>query len=118
MAVFLTVCLVVTVLVIGYLASLFWTDPERGLRETTHHARLLPSVMADRYLAYAVLGVGMIFLGSPGIIAVYFLAGAIMGLGDGYIYARADLPHLRHTASGLASLGAMLIALVVAASGG
>jgi hypothetical protein len=101
---------------VGYLAFLFWTDPARGLRETTHRAEKLPYVLADRYTAFAVLGVGMIFFGDYPIITVYFLAGAIMGLSDGAIYARAGHPHIKHTTSGVLSVLAMIAAALAWAS--
>ena len=101
--------LVLGVVLVGYMAWLFWTDPERGLRETTHRREKLPFVLADRYTAFAVLGLGMILFGDYPIITVYFLSGAIMGLSDGAIYARAGLPHIKHTASGALSVLAMAI---------
>lgn len=107
-----TAFLVIGVLLVGYMAWLFWTNPERGLRETTHRIEKLPYVLADRYTAFAVLGVGMIFFGTYPIITVYFLAGAIMGLADGAIYARAGHPHAKHTASGVLSLLAMIVTAV------
>jgi hypothetical protein len=105
-----TAFLVIGVVLVGYMAFLFWTDPARGLRETTHRMEKLPLVLADRYTAFAVLGGGMIFFGDYPIITVYFLAGAIMGLSDGAIYARAGHPHIKHTVSGVLSVLAMIAA--------
>lgn len=110
--------LVLTVLLVGYMAYLFWTDPERGLRETTHRRDRLPYVLADRYTAFAVLGLGMIAFGQYPIITVYFLAGSIMGLADGAIYARAGHPHVKHTVSGILSLLAMIVTAVAWATTG
>ena len=110
--------LIIAVLLVGYMAFLFWTDPEKGLRETTHRREILPSVLADRYTAFAVLGLGMIAFGDYPIITVYFLAGTIMGLADGAIYARAGHPHMKHTVSGLLSLLAMLVTAVAWATTG
>jgi hypothetical protein len=114
----ITVFLGIAVLLVGSLAWLFWTDPERGLRESTHRLENLPSVMADRYTAFGVLGIGMMLFGDYPIITVYFLAGAIMGLCDGAIYARAGHPHLKHTASGVLSLLAMIVTAVAWATAG
>ncbi|GAB4263509.1 MAG: hypothetical protein Kow0013_09950 [Pararhodobacter sp.] len=113
-----TAFLVIAVLLVGYMAYLFWTDPERGLRETTHRLEKLPYVLADRYTSFAVLGLGMILFGDYPIITVYFLAGAIMGLADGAIYARAGYPHVKHTASGVLSLLAMIVTAVAWATAG
>lgn len=104
-----TVFLVIGIVLVGYMAFLFWTDPAKGLAETTHRLEKLPSVMADRYTSFAVLGVGMLFFGNYAIITVYFLSGAIMGLCDGAIYARAGHPHIKHTASGVLSVIAMIL---------
>jgi len=108
----ITVFLWIAVALVGVLAYLFWTDPERGLAESTHRLEKLPLVMADRYTAFGVLGLGMLAFGDYPIITVYFLAGAIMGLCDGLIYARAGYPHLKHTASGVLSLLAMTVSAV------
>lgn len=107
-----TAFLVIGVVLVGYMAFLFWTNPERGLKETTHRLENLPFVLADRYTAFAVLGLGMIAFGDYPIITVYFLSGAIMGLSDGVIYARAGHPHIKHTASGVLSLLAMGLSAV------
>lgn len=104
----ITAFLVIGVVLVGYMAFLFWTDPAKGLRETTHRLEKLPYVLADRYTAFAVLGLGMIFFGNNAIITVYFLSGAIMGLCDGVLYARAGHPHIKHTASGVLSVIAMI----------
>ncbi len=115
-----TAFLVIGVVLVGYMAFLFWTDPAKGLRETTHRIEKLPSVLADRYTAFAVLGLGMIAFGDYPIITVYFLAGSIMGLSDGAIYARAGHPHMKHTASGVLSVLAMIVSAAawVTSSGG
>ena len=107
-----TVFLLIAVALVGYMAYLFWTNPERGLAETTHRIEKLPYVLADRYTAFAVLGAGMLVFGDFPIITVYFLAGTIMGLADGMIYARAGHPHLKHTASGILSALAMIVTAV------
>ena len=107
-----TALLAIGVVLVGYMAFLFWTNPDRGLKETTHRVEKLPYVLADRYTAFAVMGLGMIAFGDYPIITVYFLSGAIMGLSDGAIYARAGHPHIKHTASGVLSLLAMGISAV------
>jgi len=107
-----TLFLLIAIALVGYMAFLFWSNPERGLAETTHRIEKLPYVLADRYTAFAVMGIGMLAFGDYPIITVYFLAGAIMGLADGMIYARAGHPHMKHTASGVLSALAMIVTAV------
>lgn len=42
-------------------------------------------------------------------IAVFCVAGAVMGLGDGLIYHRAGHPHIKHTLSGVLALGGLAV---------
>lgn len=112
------ICLVITLLLVGYMAYLFWHDPERGLRETTHRLEKLPSVMADRYTSIAALAVGVLLFGSLEMTAFFFAVCAFMGLADGAIYARAGHPHIKHTLSGVLGLVAMAITLAALATNG
>lgn len=105
------ICLLLAALLVGVLAWLFWTNPEEGFRQSTHRPEQLPYVMADRYTAVAIIALGLVFFGTLEMIAVFFVAAAVMGLADGAIYARAGLPHWKHTASGLLALVALALTL-------
>jgi hypothetical protein len=110
-----TVCLLVTVAILGLLAFAFWSNPARGLAQTTHRVEMLPLVMADRYTAFAVLALALIVFGDLRLIAIFFAVCAFMGFADGLIYARAGHPHIKHTLSGVLSvvaLGVTLAALI------
>lgn len=107
----LQVFLGLAAILVAGLSLAFWRDPEAGMRLATHRKDQLPRVMADRYLAVAVIAVGLIVWGSVEMVAVFFAASAIMGLGDGWIYARAGLPHGKHTATGVLALIALAITL-------
>jgi len=89
------------ILIVMPLAWAFYSDPQKGFDMSTHRHEQLPYVMVDRYLGIAVIQLGLIFFGSLEMVAVFCVAGAIMGLGDGLIYARAGHPHIKHTISGL-----------------
>ena len=100
-----------TLLLIGTMAWLFWTDPERGLRETTHRRDLLPRVMADRYTAFAFLTLAFTIYGDFNVLAILFVSCAIIGFCDGWIYARAGQPHFKHTFSGVLAIVALAVTL-------
>lgn len=97
--------------VTGFLAVIFWRNPEAGMAAATHRLEKLPFVMTDRYVAFAFLALAAAWHGDPGVIAGLFVAFAFMGLADGVIYARAGFPHIKHTAAGVA---AALVAAVAA----
>lgn len=109
--VLVNICLLITLLLLAYMAYLFWTDPARGLRETTHRLEKLPTVMADRYTAFAALAVGIFFFADLKMTAFFFAVCAFLGLADGVIYARAGHPHLKHTLSGFLAMVASVITL-------
>ena len=109
------VCGGITVLILGAMAFAFWKDPEIGLRQTTHRAEMLPKVMADRYTAFALLALAALINGDPKVLAVFFAVCAFMGFADGWLYARAGHPHLKHTISGVLSAVALVIALLAIA---
>ncbi|QUJ75051.1 hypothetical protein KDD17_08320 [Sulfitobacter albidus] len=100
----LLVLLGVGAVLTALLALAFYRDPVKGMEEATHRPEKLPLVMIDRYLAVTIIQVGLIFFGTLEMIAVFCVAGAVMGLGDGLIYARAKLPHIKHTLSGVLAL--------------
>lgn len=106
------VLLAIGVVLLGYMAFLFWTDPAKGLRITTHRLENLPTVMANRYTGLAVLSLGMILYGNYPIITVFFLSAAIMALSDSMIYARAGHSFIKHTASGVLSVIGMIISAI------
>ena len=104
--------------VTGFLAVIFWRDPEAGMAAATHRAEKLPLVMTDRYVAFAFLALAAAWHGDPGVIAVLFVAFAFMGLADGVIYARAGFPHIKHTAAGVAALIVAAVAMLAKTTNG
>ena len=105
-----TICGGVTVLILALLAWAFWTDPDKGLEQTTHRLEKLPLVMADRYTAFAVLALVFTIYGDLNVLIALFAVCAFMGFADGLIYARAGHPHIKHTTSGVLSTVALAIA--------
>ncbi|WP_306045542.1 hypothetical protein [Nioella sp. MMSF_3534] len=105
-----TICGGVTVLILALLAWAFWTDPAKGLEQTTHRLEKLPTVMADRYTAFAVLALVFTIYGDLNVLIALFAVCAFMGFADGLIYARAGHPHMKHTISGVLSSVALAIA--------
>lgn len=104
-------CGVVTFALLALMAWMFWTDPDKGLAETTHRPEMLPRVLADRYTAFAVLALAATLYGDLNVLAVLFAVCAFMGLADGMMYARKGHPHSKHTMSGILSLGALALTL-------
>jgi hypothetical protein len=116
LAALVTFCVVVTIVILGLLAFAFWSNPARGLAQTTHRVELLPLVLADRYTAFALLAVAILVFGDLRLTAAFFAVCAFMGFADGLIYARAGHAHMKHTFSGVLSvvaLGVTLAALIV-----
>lgn len=113
-----TLCGVVTFLILTALAYAFWTDPEKGLTQTTHRLEKLPLVMADRYTAFAVLALAFTIYGDLNILMIFFAVCAFMGFADGMIYARAGHPHMKHTISGILSVVAFIVTLMARLSAG
>lgn len=116
LATLVTVCGVMTVLILAALAFAFWSNPARGLVQTTHRVEQLPLVLADRYTALALLAVAILAFGDLRLMAAFFAVCAFMGFADGLIYARAGHSHMKHTLSGVLSviaLGVTLAALIV-----
>ncbi|MGI3184282.1 DUF4267 domain-containing protein [Nioella aestuarii] len=106
-----TICGGITVLILALLAWAFWTNPERGLEQTTHRPEKLPTVMADRYTAFSVLALVFTIYGDLNVLIALFAVCAFMGFADGLIYARAGHPHMKHTISGVLSTVALGIAV-------
>jgi len=104
-------------LVLAGLAYAFWSDPEKGLRQTGHRREQLPLVMAGRYLAFAILAAFLTLYGDLNILILFFAICAVMGFTDARIYARAGYPHGTHTAAGVLSLAALGIAVAVRLAG-
>ena len=98
------------------MALLFWRDPQNGLKQTTHRLENLPLVLANRYTAFAILAAAILISGDLTLLAVFFGVSALMGLADGWSYARSNLPHIKHTASGLLAVVALGITLIARAS--
>ena len=93
------------------LAWAFYKNPEAGMAQATHRPEKLPLVMIDRYIAVGIIQIGLILFGSLEMIAVFCVAGAVMGLGDGLIYARAGHPHMKHTSSGILAVIGLILTL-------
>jgi hypothetical protein len=106
-----TLCALITVLILSGLALAFWTNPVRGMAQTTHRLELLPLVMADRYTAFALIAVAILAFGDLRLTAAFFAVCAFMGFADGMIYARAGHPHMKHTFSGVLSVVALGVTL-------
>ena len=104
-------------LVLAGLAYAFWSDPEKGLRQTRHRREQLPLVMADRYTAFAILAAVLTVYGDLNILILFFAICAFMGFTDARIYARAGFPHGTHTAAGALSLAALGIAVAARLAG-
>ncbi|MGR3461435.1 MAG: hypothetical protein ACU0AX_01200 [Roseovarius sp.] len=92
-------------------------DPASGLRLAGHHAENLPQVMANRYLALAVLAVLAMLQGDAGAIAALFGVLGLMGLHDATIYARAGHGWGRHAAAGCAAFAVAGLAWLARAGG-
>jgi hypothetical protein len=115
LATLVTVCALITFLILSGLAYAFWSNPAQGLVQTTHRIEMLPLVMADRYTAFALLTLAILVFGDLRLMAAFFAVCAFMGFADGLIYARAGHPHMKHTISGVLSviaLGVTLAALI------
>ena len=104
-----------TFVVLAVLAYAVWSNPERGLAQTTHRVEQLPLVLADRYTAFAILALIFTLYGDPVVLAALFGVCAFIGLADGIIYARAGHPHLKHTVSGVLSAIGLVVALAAIA---
>jgi Iap family predicted aminopeptidase len=117
LAALVTICLLVTVAILGVLAFAFWSNPARGLLQTTHRVEMLPLVMADRYSAFALLAVAILVFGDLRLTAAFFAVCAFMGFADGLIYARAGHPHMKHTVSGVLSVVALGVTLAALTAG-
>ena len=112
------VCAGIGLVMMLAMAYAFWRSPEAGFSLTTHRLEQLPSVMADRYMAFALLLIFMLWYGDLVVLAAFFVIGAFMGLADGFIYARRGLPHWKHTASGILSVAAFGITMAALAQTG
>ena len=106
-----TICGAITVLILAALAWAFWSDPDKGLEQTTHRLEKLPLVMADRYTAFAVLALVFTIYGDLNVLIAFFAVCAFMGFADGLIYARAGHEHMKHTISGVLSSVAVAVAI-------
>jgi hypothetical protein len=96
-------------LLLGYL---FWAKPEFGLAQTGHHEENLLSVMADRYLAFALIGVFAAVYQDLNVVLVFFAACALMAFVDARIYARARQDTSKHLIAGALSVVAFAVTAV------
>ncbi len=99
----------VFLLLLGYL---FWTKPEFGLAQTGHHKENLPSVMADRYLAFALIGVFAALYQDLYVILAFFAACSVMAFVDALIYSRAKQNTAKHLIAGVLSMVAFAVTVV------
>lgn len=107
----------VGIVVTGALAFLFLRDPVAGMAQTTHRLEKLPEVMADRYIALAMLALGATLYGDLKVIAALFTSFAFMGFADAWIYARGGFPIAKHVGAGIAALIVVVVALLALRQG-
>jgi hypothetical protein len=105
------------VLVVGYLAFIFWRDPEDGLRQATHRRELLPLVLADRYTSMTVLALAATLYRDLNVIVVLFAVFSFMGYADAVIYFRKGHPMVKHLLSGIAATVVVVVALIAMRTG-
>ncbi len=99
--------------IVIWLAVLFLWAPGRGLTFATHEAENLPEVMANRYVAMALIMAGALYNGNPGLIAFIFAATGLSAAHDAWIYARHGKPFVKHVFSATLSAVIALAALIV-----
>lgn len=102
------------VLSTGYLAVIFWRNPEDGMAKVHHRGEALPTIMTGRYLSYFLLAVGAFWSGDPAIIAVLFAVFAFVSAFDTWVYLSRGQTYMPHALAGVGSLivmGAALLAL-------
>ncbi len=99
--------------IVIWLAILFLWAPGRGLRFATHEVENLPEVMANRYVAMALIMAGALYNGDPGLIAFVFAATGLSAAHDAWIYARHGKSFLKHLFSATLSAVIALAALIV-----
>jgi uncharacterized membrane-anchored protein len=96
-------------LLLGYL---FWTNPKLGLEQTGHHAENLPSVMADRYFAFALLGLFAVIYQDLNVILAFFAACTLMAFMDARIYHLAEKKTIKHLMAGALSVVAFAVTVL------
>lgn len=106
-----TLVMLITAGFTGYYALIALRNPEQAMKTATHEVALLPHVMAGRYLVLFLLTLGVLMLGDPAVAAYFLAVCTVLGLYDGWVYWSRGLPHGRHTASGLLSLGGFCIVM-------
>ncbi len=99
--------------IVVWLAVLFFWKPERGLTFATHERDYLPEVMANRYLAMALIMAGALYDGEPALIAFVFAATGLSAAHDARIYARHRKPFFKHVFSAVFSAIVAAAALLV-----
>jgi hypothetical protein len=102
---------------LAVLAVVFLFNPPRGLVMTDHTEDQLPRVMTDRYLFFAALAFGAVWLREPRLIAFVFGGFAFLGFADAFIYARVGKPIRKHVVAGIASSIIAVLALIVELTG-
>ncbi|OWU75214.1 hypothetical protein [Phaeobacter sp. 22II1-1F12B] len=112
------IALAITVMITGYYAVIFIRDPEVALERATHRRELLPLVMTGRYIALFLFALGVMLLNDIKLSAFFFSVCAFIGLYDGWIYRSRNLPHFKHTITGLLALGALGISILALVTSG
>ncbi len=113
MPIYITALAVFLTGIVIWLAVLFLWAPRRGLTFATHDTENLPEVMANRYLAMALIMAGAIYNGDPGLIAFIFTATGVSAAHDAWIYARHNKPYIKHVFSAALSATVAIAALLV-----
>ncbi|MGR3563999.1 MAG: hypothetical protein ACU0CS_08985 [Heliomarina sp.] len=112
------IALAITVIITGYYAVLFIRDPETAMVRATHRPELLPNVMTGRYIVMFLFAFGVLLLDNAKFSTFFFAVCAFMGLYDGWIYRSRNLPHFKHTITGLLALGALGISILALVTSG
>ena len=115
---FTYIALAITVIITGYYAVIFIRDPETAMVRATHRPELLPNVMTGRYIVMFLFAFGVLLLDNAKFSAFFFAVCAFMGLYDGWIYRSRNLPHFKHTITGLLALGALGISILALVTSG
>ncbi|MGB1388047.1 MAG: hypothetical protein ACPG61_04065 [Paracoccaceae bacterium] len=106
-----TLVMLITAGFTGYYALISLRNPEKAMETATHETQLLPHIMAGRYLVLFLLTVGVLLLGDTKVAAYFLAVCTVLGLYDGWVYWSRGLPHMKHTTSGLLSLGGFAIVM-------
>ena len=116
MQILVSVSLLFTVAALGYLGYFFATDAKEALNRSGHATADLPKVMSNRYVAFCLLGLGLLILGNLPMIALFFAVCAMMGFWDAAIYRKSDASPATHLKAGFLAVVAFALTLVALVS--